>query len=71
MKGSSAGSLRNDLGAQQGSAIIQWTNPAHHSLPNILYLRVWFPVRVAGVAELVEEVFSLPQLVPRELMALR
>lgn len=68
MKGSSAGSLWNDLGAQQGSAITQKTNPAHHSLPNSLYLRVWFPVRVA---ELVEEVFSLPQLVPRELMALR
>lgn len=68
MEGSSTGSLGNGLGAQQGSAIIQRTNPARHSLPNSLYLRVWFPVRIA---ELVEGVFSLPQLVPQELMALR
>lgn len=61
MKGSNAGSLQNDLGAQQGSAIIQRTDPAHHSLPSSLDLRVWFPVRIAGVAELVEEVFSLFQ----------
>lgn len=70
MKGSSSRSLWNGLGAQQGSAITQMINPGH-SLPNSLYLRVWFPVGIARVAELVEEVFSLPQLVPRELVTVR
>lgn len=45
---------------EQESAIIQRTNPTHHSLPSNLYLRVWFSVRIAPVAELVEELFSLP-----------
>lgn len=71
MKGIGAGSFQNGLGAQQGSSIIQRTNPAHHGFSSSLYLRVWFPVRIARVAELVEEVFSLSQLVPREPMALR